>query len=143
MKFFLISTLALLSFSSFACFDLDNNSKICPGDKVYKGTSYKKGAMVVEISYLKKTATVMTSLGGFIRVEDPRELYTTKGCVLGVCVGDKVVKGDKYLNGARVIAINHHKKSVTVKEIGFGNLGVEAVRDLDITERSSEFEYQR
>lgn len=52
---------------------------------------------------------------------------------LKICPNDIVYKGVDYKEGARVIAVNPRKETVTVKSIYSGSMGVESLEDLSLT----------
>ena len=131
------------SFSSFACIDIGKELKICPNDVVFKGDDYIEGARVVAVNPRRQKVTVKSISSGILHVVAPDDLDITRGCTLGICVGDKVFKGDYYIEGARVVAVNPRRQKVTVKSISSGRLHVEAPDDLDIIDRCLEFDFER
>lgn len=118
--------------------------RVCVGDLVYKGSDYNQGATVVAINPHKNLLTVKSVFSGNLAVESVRSIYLSRGCVHGICVGDKVYKGSDYTQGALVIGVNHHGKSVTVQSVFSGNLHVENPKYLDITTLCADYsDYDR
>ena len=134
MNKLLAMLLTLGSFSSFACIDYESTSEICVDDTVFKGSEYKNGAKVVAINSYENTITVRSVNNSKLFVERARDLDLTKGCLLGVCVDDTVFKGSEYKYGAKVVAINSHENTITVKSVNNSKLFVERARDLDVVD---------
>lgn len=88
---------------------------VCVGHKVIPD-SYEKGyARVQAINQYSKKYVLKGNLSTKYGRNYKRSLALTKGCLRGICVGDKVFP-DTYRKGyARVMAINPHTKKFTVK----------------------------
>ncbi len=130
-KLFLLS-LAMLSQQSWACINVAD-TYVCSGETVYKGSSYSQGAIVVAENPYYQQVTVRSNASGNLTVENVADLDLVKGCFGQVCVGQKVMKGQSYTQGATVMAINYTRQTITVRSVASGNLAVENAYDLDVT----------
>jgi ribosomal protein L24 len=128
--------------SDVSSFDLVSGCirNICVGDKVYKGTQFSQGAMVISINPGRNTATVQSVYAGNLSTTEITSLEVTHGCIDGICVGDVVYKGSTYSQGARVLAINYYSRTVTVQSVYAGNLATENPRDLDVTDYCNDYD---
>ncbi len=118
--------------------------RVCVGELVFKGSEYTQGATVVAINPHKGLLTVKSVYSGNLAVESVRRIHMSRGCVHGICVGDKVYKGSEYTEGALVVGINHQEKTVTVKSVYSGNLQTENPKYLDITTLCADYsDYDR
>ena len=132
MKSFIAILTVFLAQQSFACIDYASQVKICPGETVYKGSSYSSGATILGVNQFKNTVTVRSNYSGNNNTENVTDLYITRGCIGHVCVGNVVYKGSSYSSGATVLAINPHQGTVTVKSNYSGNLNVEYSQGVDL-----------
>lgn len=139
MKSFIAILTVFLAQQSFACIDYASQVKICPGETVYKGSSYSSGATILGVNQFKNTVTVRSNYSGNNNTENVTDLYITRGCIGHVCVGNVVYKGSSYSSGATVIAINYQNRTVTVKSNYSGNLNVEDPRNLDVTNMCADY----
>jgi len=132
MRKLLLLSLALISQQGLACISVAD-TYVCAGETVYKGTSYSQGAIVVAENPYYQQVTVRSNVSGNLAVENVMDLDLTKGCLGQVCVGQKIMKGTSYSQGATVVAINYSRQSVTVRSVVSGNLAIESLYDLEVT----------
>jgi hypothetical protein len=116
---------------TFACIDLGSSESVCPGDTVYKGTSYIKGATVLGVNQHMNRVTVRSNYSGDNNSESVFDLHLTRGCISSICVRDVVYKGTSFLRGAIVLAINSHKQTLTIKSNYSGDLSEQHYDDLE------------
>lgn len=143
MKFLTVLIGSLFTLSAFACLDLENRTKICPNDIVFKGSEYREGAQVIAVNKETRKVTVRSLAQGTVIRESSHNLYVTRGCVEGVCVGDIVYKGSWYSNGAKVVAVNKSLGRVTVKSLKSGSSHSEKAIDLEVTNQCTDFDSER
>lgn len=105
---------------------------LCVGAKVYKGSDYSRGGTVLAVNPIHRTATVKSVNNGELKEEQIADLARTRGCLFGVCVGDKIYKGETYSHGGIVRATNFRTRLVIVESINNRELNVEDPRDLDL-----------
>ncbi len=132
MRKLLLLSLALISQQGLACVSV-SNSYICSGDTVFKGTSYSQGATVIAENPYAQQVTVRSNVSGNLTVENVADLDITRGCYGQICVGQKIMKGTSYSQGANVIGINYSRQSITVRSVVSSNLAVESAYDLEAT----------
>lgn len=105
---------------------------VCVGDVVYKGSEYTLGAKVLAVSRISRTAAISSIKSGALFLEDALQLYTSKGCISDVCVGDVVFKGSEYSLGARVVGLNTELNKATVMSIRSNALFAEDILSLTV-----------
>ena len=138
IKFILLTFFTTtLAWAGNTTYERQNNSscteKICPGDIVYNGTRYLNGAKVVAVNPNYGTAVVRNPMYNTLHTENIKDLDITKGCVSGICIDDVVYNGIRYLNGARVVAVNPNYQTVVVRDPRYNTLHTENPIDLDVT----------
>ncbi len=124
MRKLLLLSLAIVSQQGWACLNVANEY-VCIGDTVYKGSSYTQGATVVAENPYSQQVTVRSNVSGNLVTENIVDLDLTRGCIGYVCVGQKILKGSSYSQGATVVGINHIRQSITVRSVVSGSLNVE------------------
>lgn len=132
MKKLLVLSLALITQQGLACIQV-SNAYICAGDTVFKGSSYSQGATVVAENQYSQQVTVRSNVSGNLALENVYDLDVTQGCLGEVCVGEKILKGSSYSQGANVVGINYSRQTLTVRSLVSGNLAVENLNDLEVT----------
>jgi hypothetical protein len=114
--------------------------KLCVDGLVYKGTDYSQGATIVAIQPNVNQVIVRSNYNGNLGIELASSLSVTRGCVYGVCVGDTIFKGSDYSQGAEVIAVNRSERTVLVRSVYNGNIGIEDPRDLSVTNACADYD---
>lgn len=107
-----------------ACYEYNSQTQICTGDIVYKGNVYSTGAMILVESEFPNVLIVRSNFYSTIHFEKLTDLHIARGCIVAdeVCVGDLVAKSAAHSNGGVIIAINPHRRKVTVKSNYSGRL---------------------
>lgn len=113
---------------------------VCVGKRVWKGSEYSRGAVVRGVNPYHRSATVQSINSSNYFEESIGDLAVSSGCLYGVCVGDKVYKGNDYSRGATVVGINFYASSVTVQSINNGSVFEEDPRSLDVTNACNEYD---
>lgn len=88
--------------------------RVCAGDRIIPDAYSKGDAQVEGINTYSNKLTVLGNYSSNYDRYEEREIAKKSGCLMGICVGDKVFP-DEYSKGyANVVGINIHKKTFTV-----------------------------
>ncbi len=114
MKSLIVLSIALVSFSSFGACIPDRYVKICRGDKVVAGNSQGE---VVGINSIALRVAIMFEFGKNhlgVGAYDVEVVALAKGCLSGICVGDRVLVGNAE---SLVVGINPLTRNVSHRAI--------------------------
>ena len=89
---------------------------ICTGEKVHPvNFLHSQGAIVLAINKKHKTLMLKSNKSGNIIFYKKEDISIGRGCLLGVCVKDIVVRDSyRHRGQAKVLAINSHTNKITI-----------------------------
>jgi hypothetical protein len=120
MRRLVLAVTALISVAygstSLACHN-DGYYSLCPGDRVVSPDNYT--GRVIGINPSRDTVVVDLDSFGSNYTYAIGDIYVTRGCVVNLCMGDRVVSPENYRG--RVIGVNPYSRRVAVDLDSFGS----------------------